>query len=129
LQAANRTTLLSMLAALFVTLVVVLGAAWWLFRRLVTPINVLRHSLLRIARGDFRHRIRLQRRDEFGPLFGAFNLMSETLETYQRESGENRSKPEGESRNSDAEPTRLIEPPEEEDRPHGRRHEDQVAPD
>ena len=115
LDAANRTTLLSMLAALFATLVVVLGAAWWLFRRLVAPINVLRHSLLRIARGDFQHRIRLQRRDEFGPLFGAFNLMGETLETYQRESGGEPAQREAGSAaagESEAEPTRLIETPE-----------------
>jgi serine/threonine-protein kinase len=129
LQAANRTTLLSMLAALFVTLVVVLGAAWWLFRRLATPIDVLRHSLLRIARGDFGHRIRLQRRDEFGPLFGAFNLMSETLETCRWQSGESRSEPEHKARDGDAEPTRLIEPIAEDDRPPGRRREDPTAPE
>ncbi len=81
LEAANRTTLVSMLAALLVTLGVVLGAAWWLFRRLLTPLEVLRHALLRVARGDTQHRIRLERRDEFGPLFGAFNLMNETLES------------------------------------------------
>ncbi|MFW5954715.1 MAG: protein kinase domain-containing protein [Guyparkeria sp.] len=83
LEAANRTTLVSMLAALLVTLVVVLGAAYWLFRRLLTPLEVLRHALLRVARGDTEHRIRLERRDEFGALFGAFNLMNETLESRQ----------------------------------------------
>ncbi|MFO7582794.1 protein kinase domain-containing protein [Guyparkeria sp.] len=111
LEAANRTTLVSMLAALLVTLVVVLGAAWWLFRRLLTPLDVLRHALLRVARGDTRHRIRLERRDEFGPLFGAFNLMNETLESRQPPSRESEAagQPDGVD-NAEPMPTQVVRP-------------------
>ena len=105
LDAANRTTLGAMLIALLATLVVVLGAAWWLFRRLLAPIDVLRDALLRVARGDLAHRIRLVRRDEFGRLFTAFNLMTESLGSRDRPvdvTNENR---------AETEPTQVIEPP------------------
>ncbi|HER35491.1 MAG TPA: HAMP domain-containing protein [Halothiobacillaceae bacterium] len=105
LQAANRTTLVAMLMALLATLVVVLGAAWWLFRRLLSPIDVLREAMLRVARGDVGHRIRLIRRDEFGRLFTAFNLMTESLERDEPE----RDAP-APSRTHLDDPTRVIEP-------------------
>ncbi|MCL7744885.1 protein kinase [Guyparkeria hydrothermalis] len=106
LQTANRTTLGAMLIALLATLVVVLGAAWWLFRRLLAPIDVLREALLRVARGDFAHRIRLVRRDEFGRLFTAFNLMNESLDG--RVQAQDDSQPT--RRETTADPTRVIEP-------------------
>ena len=106
LQAANRTTLGAMLIALLATLVVVLGAAWWLFRRLLAPMDVLRDALLRVARGDFAHRIRLIRRDEFGRLFAAFNLMNESLARQPRSQEEDSSP----GREPTSDPTRVIEP-------------------
>jgi len=105
LAAANRTTLMAMLTALLATLVVVLSAAWWLFRRLLAPLDVLRDALMRIARGETGHRIRLVRRDEFGRLFTAFNLMSESLSG--REASPPAVRP---SQPTDSEPTRVIEP-------------------
>jgi nitrate/nitrite-specific signal transduction histidine kinase len=41
---------------------------------------VLTDALMRVARGDFRYRIRLSRRDELGRLFNAFNLMNGALQ-------------------------------------------------
>jgi serine/threonine-protein kinase len=66
----------------------VVGAAYWLFRRPLMMLNLLGDALLRVARGDFAHRIRLARRDEFGRLFATFNLMNSTLQTRQRRAGE-----------------------------------------
>jgi serine/threonine-protein kinase len=106
LETANRTTLGAMLTALLATLVVVLGAAWWLFRRLLAPVDVLRDALLRVARGDFDHRIRLIRRDEFGRLFTTFNLMNESL-ARQEHSPQTQSS----SRETTSDPTRVIDPP------------------
>ncbi|KTG16629.1 MULTISPECIES: protein kinase [unclassified Guyparkeria] len=105
LETANRTTLGAMLVALLATLVVVLGAAWWLFRRLLAPMDVLRDALLRVARGDFAYRIRLIRRDEFGRLFTAFNLMNESLANQERSPETPQT-----GRETTAEPTRVIEP-------------------
>ncbi|HSH84361.1 MAG TPA: HAMP domain-containing protein, partial [Guyparkeria sp.] len=105
LKTANRTTLGAMLAALLATLIIVLGTAWWLFRRLLTPIDVLRHALLQVAHGDFAQRIRLIRRDEFGRLFTTFNLMTESLSEHER----TRKEPTTDERKAD--PTRVIEPP------------------
>ncbi len=105
LAEANRTTLLSMITALLATLVVVLGAAWWLFRRLLAPIDVLRDALLRVARGETGHRIRLLRRDEFGRLFTTFNLMSESLSRRKAPPSTDPT-----NRVADNEPTRVIQP-------------------
>ncbi|MDG4868372.1 protein kinase [Guyparkeria sp. 1SP6A2] len=107
LEAANRTTLTAMLAALLATLVVVVGAAWWLFQRMLTPINVLRDALLHVARGKWGHRIRLVRRDEFGRLFAAFNLMSEALD---RQPSEPRTRQDARSAPVEQEPTRVLKP-------------------
>lgn len=105
LAAANRTTLMAMLTALLATLVVVLGAAWWLFRRLLAPLDVLHDALMRVARGETGHRIRLVRRDEFGRLFTAFNLMSESLSRREDSPPANQPTPP-----TDTDPTRVIEP-------------------
>jgi len=106
LAAANRTTLGAMLIALLATLVVVLGAAWWLFRRLLAPMDVLRDALLRVARGDLAYRIRLIRRDEFGRLFTSFNLMAESL---ARRPSPRETTPPPSAGTTD--PTQVIEPP------------------
>lgn len=87
LRAAQKTTLQAIVAVLLVTLVAVTGAAYWLFRRLLGLLDVLGEAMLRVGRGDFRHRIRLARRDELGRLFAAFNLMCNALQTRERRPG------------------------------------------
>ena len=42
---------------------------------------------MRVARGDFRYRIRLVRSDELGRLFTAFNLMNQSLYARLRAAG------------------------------------------
>ncbi|TPG07349.1 HAMP domain-containing protein [Rhodanobacter glycinis] len=90
LLAAQRTTLSVIVIVLVLTLAAVVGAAYWLFRRPLAMLDLLGEALLRVARGDFRHRIRLVRRDEFGRLFATFNLMNGALQTRQHRSGKPR---------------------------------------
>jgi serine/threonine protein kinase/HAMP domain-containing protein len=80
LRTAQKTTLWVIVAVLLVTLAVVVGAAYWLFRRPLALLDMLGDALLQVARGDYHHRIRLQRKDELGRLFGAFNLMNGALQ-------------------------------------------------
>ena len=87
LLAAQRTTLWVIVVVLLLTLAAVVGAAYWLFRRPLAMLDLLGDALLRVARGNFRHRIRLVRRDEFGRLFATFNLMNGALQTRQHRSG------------------------------------------
>ncbi|HUW53068.1 MAG TPA: protein kinase [Rhodanobacter sp.] len=87
LRAAQRTTLWVIAGVLLVTLLAVVGAAYWLFRRLLILLDLLGDALLRVARGDFQYRIRLVRRDELGRLFAAFNLMNGALQNRQRPTG------------------------------------------
>ncbi|GAB2579541.1 hypothetical protein GCM10027066_22340 [Dyella jejuensis] len=79
LRAAQVTALWVIAGVLLVTLVAVVGAAYWLFRRLQVVLDLLADAMLRVARGDYQHRIRLARRDELGRLFVAFNMMTEAL--------------------------------------------------
>jgi len=81
LRAAQRTTLWVIVAVLVLTLAALVGAAYWLFRRPLALLDMLGDALVRVARGDFRYRIRLERRDELGRLFTAFNLMNGALQT------------------------------------------------
>lgn len=84
LRAAQKTTLWVIVAVLLATLAAVVGAAWWMSRRLLALLDVLNDALLRVARGDFRYRIRLVRRDELGRLFAVFNLMNGALQARPR---------------------------------------------
>ena len=83
LRAAQKTTLWVIATVLVLTLVAVVGSAYWLFRRLLSLLDVLADAMLRVARGDTHHRIRLVRRDELGRLFAAFNLMNSALQARQ----------------------------------------------
>lgn len=86
LLAAQKTTLWVILIVLLLTLAAVVGAAYWLFRRPLSMLDLLGEAMLRVARGDLRHRIRLARRDEFGRLFACFNLMNGALQSREHRS-------------------------------------------
>ncbi|MHB1057508.1 MAG: protein kinase domain-containing protein [Rhodanobacter sp.] len=88
LRSVQKTTLWVIAIVLALTLAAIVGAAYWLFRRPLMMLDLLGDALLRVARGDFAHRIRLVRRDEFGRLFATFNLMGSTLQARQRRAGE-----------------------------------------
>jgi eukaryotic-like serine/threonine-protein kinase len=81
LRTAQKTTLWVIVAVLLTTLAALVGAAYWLFRRPLALLDMLGDALLGVARGDFHYRIRLERRDELGRLFTAFNLMNSALQT------------------------------------------------
>ena len=81
LRTAQKTTLWVIVAVLLTTLAALVGVAYWLFRRPLALLDMLGDALLGVARGDFHYRIRLERRDELGRLFTAFNLMNSALET------------------------------------------------
>ena len=81
LRTAQNTALGVIGLVLLTTLAAVLLTAYWLFRRLRGALDLMVASLLKVARGDYQHRIRIARRDELGRLFAAFNLMGETLGT------------------------------------------------
>ena len=105
LRSAQKATLWVIIAVLVVTLVAVVGAAYWLSRRLLALLDLLSAALLRVARGDFHYRIRLARRDELGRLFATFNLMSGALQARERPPG----KPVGLDATDDvSRPTQII---------------------
>ena len=105
LRSAQKATLWVIIAVLVVTLVAVVGAAYWLSRRLLALLDLLSAALLRVARGDFHYRIRLARRDELGRLFATFNLMSGALQARERPPG----KPIGLDATEDvSRPTQII---------------------
>ncbi|KZC18126.1 serine/threonine protein kinase [Rhodanobacter sp. FW510-R12] len=106
LRAAQRTTLWVIVVVLLLTLAAVIGAAYWLFRRPLITLDLVRDALLRVARGDFGHRIRLTRRDEIGRLFATFNLMNSTLQSRQRRAGKTAPAPAVEADVS--RPTRIM---------------------
>ena len=84
LRAAQKATLWVIIAVLIATLAVVVGAAYWLSRRLLALLDLLSAALLRVARGDLNYRIRLARGDELGRLFATFNLMTAALQARER---------------------------------------------
>lgn len=84
LLVAERTTFWVIVAVLIVTLMALVGAAYWLFRQPLALLGMLGDALVQVGRGDFSQRIRLVRRDELGRLFVAFNQMSSALEARQR---------------------------------------------
>lgn len=108
LLAAQRTTFWVIVSVLVITLMALVGAAYWLFRQPLALLGMLGDALMRVARGDFSHRIRLARRDELGRLFVAFNLMSSALEARQRNEA---SPPTRHASNQATQPTVVIPPP------------------
>ncbi len=109
LRAAQRTTLWVIAAVLLLTLVAVLGAAYWLTRHLLAMLDVITTALLRVAGGDSRYRIRLLRGDELGKLFAAFNVMASTLDGLRH--GANRSADSTVPGDDVAQPTRIMSKP------------------
>lgn len=115
LRAANRTTLVSMIAVMVVTLLTVFTGAYMLTRRLVVPIEILRAALGQITRGRFENRIRMHRGDEFERVFAAYNTMADSLEArklIRRSSRQGAAAPQpsaaAKTPTADAEPTEFA---------------------
>lgn len=80
LAAANQTTVTAMVTLMVVTMLVVFLGAYFLSRRLLVPIEILRRALWKITQGRLDARIRMHRQDEFERVFLAYNAMADSLE-------------------------------------------------
>jgi signal transduction histidine kinase len=76
---ANRTRYV-LLLSLFSALLLLGAALTLMYRGVVRPIRHLRTGAERFGRGDFKHRIRLNSKDELGDLASSFNAMADRLE-------------------------------------------------
>lgn len=108
LLAAQRTTFWVIAAVLVITLMALVGAAYWLFRQPLALLGMLGDAMMRVARGDYSHRIRLVRRDELGRLFAAFNLMNSALQSRQPAEAPMPTRPTAEDA---SQPTLVMPPP------------------
>ncbi len=54
--------------------------AWFLSRRILAPVEVLRHAVQKLGAGDLSQRVQLADRGEIGDLAAAFNAMADGLE-------------------------------------------------
>ncbi|MBE7217714.1 MAG: protein kinase [Caulobacteraceae bacterium] len=118
---ANLSKLLMGILGL-VTLGSVGFASYIVARTLAAPIRRLKAALTDVAAGDLDFRISHNRKDEFGELFDAYNLMSSNLEEqiaategYALEEGGERSAPPPASAGAFADPGLIPDPAREPD--------------
>ena len=78
----NQFKLLS-LGALFVTVLALL-ILWPLAQHLLAPIRQINQSMRYLTSGDFKHRLNVNRKDEFGELQSAVNHLAKTLQASQQ---------------------------------------------
>ncbi|MFN8376460.1 MAG: HAMP domain-containing sensor histidine kinase [Anaerolineae bacterium] len=62
-----------------------LAAAWWLARSIIEPLYKLRDSAVRLAQGNFSHRVSYDHKDEIGEVARAFNEMAQQVESMLEE--------------------------------------------
>lgn len=77
----NQFKLLS-LGAIFITLLALL-LLWPIANHLLAPIRQLTESMRQLTSGDFSHRLKVNRKDEFGALQRDVNHLAKTLEASQ----------------------------------------------
>jgi serine/threonine-protein kinase len=82
-----RLSIALMGALVLVTVLAVAVAMYFVADWFAKPIKLLRESMGEIAKGRFDHRIREQRRDEFGQLYSAFDQMAQALEDRRSGAG------------------------------------------
>ena len=63
-----------------VTVLAVALAMYFVANWFARPIKLLRESMTEITHGRFEHRIREQRKDEYGVLYSEFNQMAQALQ-------------------------------------------------
>jgi signal transduction histidine kinase len=85
LQAHTRTTVVTVLAALFLILAASAVLSAWLARGLAQPISRMRNFAVELGRGNFASRLESKRRDELGELAVELNRMAERLAELERE--------------------------------------------
>ncbi|MEJ2455385.1 MAG: protein kinase [Candidatus Thiodiazotropha sp.] len=79
LNQAARLTICTMLSLLVVVVLTVAVVAYLLAARITLPISILRSALAHARQGNLNHRIKAERKDEFGLLFAEYNSMTEAL--------------------------------------------------
>jgi two-component system phosphate regulon sensor histidine kinase PhoR len=78
-ESAVNSIIIIIIAAIAITAVLVILAAWFVTRMTTRPIRELTRAAQKIASGEFGHRLSVGTRDESGQLAHAFNEMSEKL--------------------------------------------------
>lgn len=78
----NQFKLLS-IGAVFITLLALL-ILWPLAQHLLSPIRQINQSMRQLTSGDFTHRLKVNRKDEFGELQSAVNQLAKTLQASQK---------------------------------------------
>jgi len=81
--ALQRWTVLGIGFALLTSLALL--AALILSRSIITPLDKLRESAMRLSQGDFSHRVTLIRADEIGDVASAFNEMAAQVQSMLEE--------------------------------------------
>lgn len=71
-----------LLSAQIIVLLLGMILAMFLARMITAPIEILRESVLSVARGDYGAKVAIHSRDELGELADAFNDMSSALKKY-----------------------------------------------
>ncbi|MCW7539776.1 protein kinase [Aquabacterium sp. A7-Y] len=75
-----RLSMILMVVLVVVTVLAVAVAMYFVANWFAQPIKLVTEAMGEIARGRFDHRIREQRKDEFGHLFAAFDQMAQALQ-------------------------------------------------
>ncbi|HRD85278.1 MAG TPA: protein kinase [Rubrivivax sp.] len=75
-----RLSITLMVVLAVVTVLAVAVAMYFVANWFAKPIKLVGESMAEIAKGRFDHRIREQRRDEFGQLYADFDAMAEALQ-------------------------------------------------
>jgi len=73
---------LALLATALLSVAGVLVTTRWL---ILSPLEVLTEAARAVWKGDFRHRINMKRRDEFGSFAHTFNIMAEKIENSHKD--------------------------------------------
>jgi len=82
-----RLSMTLMIVLVLVTVLAVAVAMFFVANWFAKPIKLVRESMAEIAKGRFDHRIREQRKDEFGLLYAAFDQMAQALEDRRSGAG------------------------------------------
>jgi serine/threonine-protein kinase len=82
-----RLSVVLMLVLVLVTVAAVAVAMYVAGNWFAKPIKLVSESMGEIAKGRFDHRIREQRKDEFGLLYAAFDQMAQALQDRQAGAG------------------------------------------
>jgi signal transduction histidine kinase len=64
---------------ILIGILVVLGLLYLLIRRMISPLKPIQQSITRIGSGELDHRIKINRKDEFGRLSKEINAMADDI--------------------------------------------------